>query len=83
MYNMILCESSNIHSIGFDPGGTTLKVCFHTKSKGGVPDETAPRREYEYDDFPEAKFIEFVNAPSKGQWFQQNVKGRYPTRRVQ
>jgi hypothetical protein len=80
---MILCESSNIHSIGFDPGGPTLKVCFHTKQKGGVPDESSPRREYEYYEVTEGLFQEFLASPSKGSFFASRVKGRFVTRRVQ
>jgi hypothetical protein len=78
-----LCESTNIHSIAYDQDAHVLQVHFHLKKKKGVFDESEPRRIYEYMDFPEAKFLEFLGAVSKGAWFQTSVKGRYVTRRIQ
>ena len=77
--DMRIVESSNIHSIGWSASGPFLRVEFHQKGKT----ENDPRRVYDYEDVSEALFIEFLNSPSKGQFFQARIKGRFPTRRVQ
>lgn len=38
--------------------------------------------EYEYADVPEGLFMEFINAPSKSEFFRQNVKGSFEFTRV-
>ena len=78
MYQEHLVESSNIHSIAFDPGGPSLKVEFHSKGKN----ENEPRRVYEYEEVGEALFQEFLSSPSKGTFFQQKIRGRFPARRI-
>ena len=80
MYDEHLVKSSNLHSIAFDPGGPMLKVTFHQKGKNA---ENEPRRVYEYEGVEAALFQEFMNSPSKGKFFQQKIRGRFPTRRIQ
>jgi len=70
-------ESSNIRSIGWSPMGNVLRVQFKAK-KEGTADSI-----YDYEDFPREKFDEFLRAPSKGIWFQSNVRGKYQTRKIQ
>jgi hypothetical protein len=70
-------SSSNIAAIGWTASGPTLRVAFKTKK------ENEPQRVYDYEDVGEALFMEFLNAPSKGQFFQARIKGRFPTRRIQ
>ena len=77
MFEMVEVESSNIRSIGWSPMGPVLKVVFRSK-KEGVADTA-----YSYDGFPREKFEEFLTSPSKGTWFQKNVRGRYPTTKIQ
>ena len=59
---MINVSSSNIEAIGFDPALDELYVRF---LKGGT---------YIYSNVSQYQFDEFVNAGSKGQWLDQNVK---------
>ncbi len=59
---MIIVSSSNIEAIGFDSASDELYVRF---IKGGT---------YIYSGVSEFQFSEFVDAPSKGQWLDQNVK---------
>jgi len=63
-------ESSNIAGLGYDTGTQILTVEF---KEGG---------RYNYYDVPEAVFEQMRNAPSKGQYLAQNVKGRYRYARV-
>lgn len=61
-------NSSNIASIGWENG--TLEVEFHDS---GV---------YQYSGVPEAVYHAFLNAYSKGGYFHDHVKDRYPYREV-
>jgi len=58
-------ESSNIARFGYDDVNQVLKIDF---KKGGV---------YAYFDVPEHIFASMRNAPSKGQYLAQQVKGTY------
>ncbi len=59
---MISVSSSNIEAIGFDSTVDELYVRF---LRGGT---------YIYSGVSEHQFREFCDAPSKGQWLDQNVK---------
>ena len=61
-------ESSHIADVDWEDG--ILRVSF---VKGGV---------YEYQDVEIGLFKEFLLAPSKGEFFRQNVKGKYDYTRV-
>ena len=61
-------HSSNITSIGWQDG--TLEVEFHD---GGV---------YQYSGVPEAVYQAFLNAYSKGSFFHDHIRDRYPYREV-
>ena len=63
-------RSSNIHSVGHDPASRTLEVEFHT---GGI---------YQYSGVPEAVYHGLMQAASKGAYFHDHIKDRYPCRRV-
>ena len=63
-------DSSNIASIGYDPGSQTLQVEF----QGGSV--------YQYFDVPESVFQEFLSASSKGRFFHANIKGSFRYARV-
>lgn len=58
-------ESSNIVRFGYDDTSRVLKVEF---KNGGV---------YDYFDVPDQVFNNMKNAPSKGQFLAQQVKGTY------
>lgn len=58
-------ESSNIARFGYDEPNCVLKVEF---KNGGL---------YDYFDVPEDVFEGMRNAPSKGQYLAQQVKGTY------
>jgi len=63
-------RSSNIRSVGYDPASRTLEVEFHS---GGL---------YQYSDVPENIYHGFIRAASKGSYFHDHIKGRYPDRQV-
>lgn len=58
-------NSSNIAAIGYDPETQTLAIEFRS---GGT---------YEYYDVPEQVFQGLRSAASHGQYFQNNIRGRY------
>lgn len=63
-------ESSNISSIGYDEGSSTLEIEFNN---GTV---------YQYFDVPESVYKGIMEAGSKGQYFAQHIKGYYRFVRV-
>lgn len=58
--------SSNISSVGYDENSRTLKVEFN---RGSV---------YKYTGVPSVEYENLLNAPSKGRYFNQQIKNRYP-----
>jgi len=58
-------KSSNIASIGYEEAKKTLVVEF---IKSGC---------YSYSNVSKETYIAFVNAPSKGKYFFENIKGNY------
>lgn len=58
--------SSNIRAIGYDSDSQTLEVEFNY---GAV---------YLYSGVPEGEHEGMMNADSKGQYLNGNIKGRYP-----
>lgn len=67
MPEMIYVDSSNIEAIGYDPSTKELHVQF---LKSGL---------YVYPDVPQEVFDEFLNADSKGSYFNRNIKPVYTT----
>lgn len=63
-------SSTNIASVGFDAGSSTLEIEFHS---GGI---------YQYFGVPEHVYMELVTAPSVGSYFARNIKGVYPYRQI-
>jgi len=63
-------RSSNIRSVGYDAASRTLEVEFHS---GGV---------YQYSGVPQAIYQGCMRAVSKGSYFHDHIKGRYPDRQV-
>lgn len=63
-------SSSNLRSVGYNPMTSTLEVEFHT---GSV---------YEYDRVPGHVHVGLMGASSKGEYFHDNIRDRYPTRRL-
>lgn len=62
--------SSNIASIGYDPGSETLEVGF---TNGSI---------YQYFNVPSGLNEQFMAAPSKGQFLNTYIKNAYPFSRV-
>ena len=58
-------DSSNVEAVGYDPATQELVVQFLASGT------------YVYFDVEEWVFDEFLQAPSKGQYVNLNVKGRY------
>jgi hypothetical protein len=63
-------RSRNIRSVGYDPATRTLEVEFHS---GGL---------YQYSGVPETIYQGFMRAASKGSYFHDHIKDRYPCRQV-
>lgn len=63
-------SSSSIQDVGYDPDARRLEVGFRS---GGV---------YAYDAVPPEVHDAFLTAPSKGRFFQAQVRDRYRYRRV-
>ncbi len=63
-------ESSNIAQIGYDGDARELRVRFNSGA------------EYVYSEVPGTVFADFLDADSKGQFLNQNIKGAYEYARV-
>lgn len=66
------CASSNIQAHGYAPESKTLAVQF--KGKGSL---------YEYAGVTPELYAEFCAAPSLGQFFQQRIRGKFETKKVE
>ena len=62
--------STEIEWIGYEEKKSMLQVEFIA---GGT---------YQYDSVPEDVYLDFLNSPSHGQFFETKIKGRYSYRRV-
>lgn len=62
---MIGVDSSNVESVGFDEGSSTLQVEFKNGSM------------YQYFDVPENIFIGLRDSDSVGRYLSENIKGTY------
>jgi len=63
-------SSSNIRSVGYDLDTRTLEVEFHS---GGIS---------QYAGVLETIYQGFMRAASKGSYFHDHIKGRYPDRQM-
>lgn len=68
--NRTSVSSSSIRSIGYDGASQTLEVEF--KSRGI----------YQYSPAPKSLFERFMAAPSKGKFFDQNIREKFKTVKV-
>jgi hypothetical protein len=66
-----LVASSNLHSVGYDPGRGTLIIEFHNESI------------YEYYGVPGTVFRGLLAAESKGRFHHRHIKNNYRYRRIQ
>lgn len=65
-----LVSSSNIRSVGYDPGARVLEIEFHS---GGT---------YEYLEVPEAVYRALMSAESHGSFFHAHIRDKYRYRRI-
>ncbi len=65
MVDMNYVDSSNVEAIGYDPEHSQLYVQF----KGGDT--------YVISDVPQEIYDEFLNAPSKGSFYNRSIKPIY------
>jgi KTSC domain len=63
-------ESTTLATVAYDPGRRLLQLEFCSRSI------------YEYFDVPAAVHAELLSAPSKGGYFNQAIRGRFPYRLV-
>jgi hypothetical protein len=63
---MALVRSSAIESVGYDPATRRMRIRF----TGG--------REYDFCGVPEAVFRGLMSAASKGTYYNDRIKDRYP-----
>jgi lysyl-tRNA synthetase class 2 len=64
-------DSSVVKAAEYDPESHTLEI----EIKNG--------RLYRYEDVPEDIYTELLNAPSKGSFFNKEIRDHYKTTRVQ
>jgi hypothetical protein len=69
MYKMTKVNSSAIAEIGYDKDTGTLKITFNS----GL--------EYEYPNFEEAQYKEFLHAPSIGKYYNKNIRSSFSIKR--
>jgi len=62
----VFVSSSNIRSIGYDAESMTLEIEFNS---GAV---------YQYQGVPQTEYDAFMNAGSKGTYFNANIKNQFP-----
>ena len=62
--------STEIEWIGYEQKRNMLQVEF---IEGGT---------YQYDNVPSVVYEDFLNAPSHGRFFETEIKGHYPFRKV-
>ncbi len=70
MNRIAVIGSSNIKSVGHDQLAHTLEIEF---INGKV---------WQYFNFPAEKFVEFMNAESKGKYFDQEIRNQYDSKSV-
>ena len=63
-------ESSAIHAIGYDASQRILEIIF---TGGGI---------YRFHRVPPVIAQQFLNTPSKGHYFLDHIRGRYPHERL-
>jgi len=63
--------STVIYKVSYDAPSSTLRITFVS---GNV---------YDYMNVPAEIYTFIQQAPSKGIYFNQNIKGRYPFKRIQ
>jgi KTSC domain len=63
-------SSSNLRSVGYDQGSSTLEIAFHN---GGT---------YQYSGVPSSVYQSLIHASSKGTYFHDHIRDRYPTRKI-
>ena len=63
-------NSSNIESVVYDGGISTLVVEFKNGSR------------YQYSDVPDSVFEKLATADSMGGYFHQHIRGKYDTKRL-
>jgi hypothetical protein len=63
-------SSSSLTSVGYDGGARLLEIEFR---HGGV---------YRYQEVPRAVFAELMRSPSKGRYFNERIRDRYPAHEV-
>lgn len=64
-------ESSMIASIGYDPNLATLEIEF--KKNGAI---------WQYYNFQESTYYEFIGSGSIGKFFLANIKGHYAENQI-
>lgn len=69
-------ESSNIHSIGYDPATRTMRIAFRDRKNGAT-------RLYEYQGVSPVEHAALIKADSVGGHFHAHVRHRYIGTRVE
>lgn len=69
---LVKVNSSAISYVGYNPDSHVLKVMFKETP-------TQPPRVYTYSNVNQNVFDRFLIAPSIGQFYNQEIKGRFPS----
>lgn len=70
----IAVQSSNLHSVWYDPEQQILKIAFMPEGSGVSY--------YGYSGVPMSVFLALLAAPSKGKYHHKHIKGQYPYTRL-
>ena len=70
-------DSSNLHSVGYDPDAHVLEVAFKDFKTGNV------RAVWQYLNVPKHVFDDLLTAPSVGKWFNEHVKSVFESHKVE
>ena len=63
-------DSSNLHSVGYDPNSQILEVAFLNG------------RIYQYENVPQEVYQNLMNAPSHGSYFHHHIRTTYRYYRI-
>ena len=63
--------STSIRKSAYDPATRTLSIWF-----------VASGKRYDYDDVPAELYADFREAHSKGRFFNEHIRDRFPYRRI-
>lgn len=77
-----IVDSSNLHSVGYDPEARKLQITFKAKGSNSKAMPAIPQRTYEYADVPPEVHEDLMAADSHGNHFFQKIRDHYKGRQL-